>query len=330
MPDEWGREVSKWMRINRPHRRIVDGDPAPDRNDEYRLYQALLGAWPLEASSRAAASKDFVQRISTYMLKAAREAKLHTSWLTANEPYETALTGFIERILAGPGAAKFLAAFVPFQERIASLALVNSLSQVLLKLGSPGVPDFYQGTELWDLSLVDPDNRRPVDFGVRSRALEALSPPPDLDDLLKHWRDGRIKLFITAMGLQLRRELPDVFVGGDYLPLVVQSSVAGEAVAFARISGDDAVLVIAPRLCSTLATADQPGPLGGEAWKTSRVLLPETLRNRTFRNVFTGAEVTPTVTADEGWIFLGQALEKLPIAMLKAISCSAALPCSTR
>jgi (1->4)-alpha-D-glucan 1-alpha-D-glucosylmutase len=316
MPDEWGREVSKWIRINRPHRRIVDGDPAPDRNDEYRLYQVLLGAWPLEASSRAAASNDFVQRISAYMLKAAREAKLHTSWLTVNEPYEAALTGFIERILAGAGAAKFLAAFLPFQERIASLALMNSLSQVVLKLGSPGVPDFYQGTELWDLSLVDPDNRRPVDFGVRSRALEALSPPPDPDDLLKSWRDGRIKLFITAIGLQLRRELPDVFVGGDYVPLVVESSVAGEAVAFARIAGNDAVLVIAPRLCSKLATPDRPAPLGGEAWKTSRVLLPETLRNRTFRNVFTGAELTPTITADEGWIFVGQALERLPVAML--------------
>jgi (1->4)-alpha-D-glucan 1-alpha-D-glucosylmutase len=317
LPDAWGREVSRWMRINRPHRRIIDGDPAPDRNDEYRLYQVLLGAWPVEEGAGNAASAEFVERIKGYMLKAIREAKVHTSWLTTNQAYEDALTGFVERILAGPGAARFLAAFRPFQRRIASLAVVNSLSQVVLKLGSPGVPDFYQGTELWDLSLVDPDNRRPVNFAVRDAALQALGNTPDVDDLLRNWHDGRIKLFVTTRGLQLRRELPDVFVGGDYLPLVVESSVAGDAVAFARVSGEDAAIVAAPRLCSGLATDDRPVPLGGESWKTSRVLLPETLRNRTFRNVFTGGEVKPIVTGDQGWIFLGQAFERLPVAMLQ-------------
>jgi (1->4)-alpha-D-glucan 1-alpha-D-glucosylmutase len=322
MPDAWGREVSRWMRINRPHRRIIDGDPAPDRNDEYRLYQVLVGAWSEPAAgagvSRAERpTSEFVERITSYMLKSVREAKVHTSWLTTNQPYEDALTAFVDRILTGAGATRFLAAFRPFQQRIASLALVNSLSQVVLKLGSPGVPDFYQGTELWDLSLVDPDNRRPVNFRIREEALGSLGETPDAEELLRNWHDGRIKLFVTTRGLQLRRDLPHVFVGGTYLPLVVESSVAGDAVGFARLSGDDAVLVVAPRLCSALSTEERPLPLGGESWKTSRVFLPEALRARTFLDVFTGAEVKPVVSAENAWLFLGQAFERLPVAMLQ-------------
>ncbi|HEY0874637.1 MAG TPA: malto-oligosyltrehalose synthase [Vicinamibacterales bacterium] len=321
IPDDWGREVARWMRTNRAHRRIVDGDPAPDRNDEYRLYQVLLGAWPLENTGQpvSAAPPEFVERIAAYMLKSVREAKLHTSWLTTNQAYEDAITGFVERILTGPGVARFLPAFLPFQERVATLALVNSLSQVVLKIGSPGVPDFYQGTELWDLNLVDPDNRRPVDFAFREQRLREIDGEVDPAELLRTWRDGRIKLFLTRRGLQLRRELPHVFVGGDYTPLTVDSSVPGDAVAFARTSGDDVVVVIAARLCSRLWIDEQPVPLGGESWKTTRVLLPETLRNRTFRNVLTGAEIRPTLAAESGWIFVGEAFEKLPVAMLRAL-----------
>jgi (1->4)-alpha-D-glucan 1-alpha-D-glucosylmutase len=323
MADDWGREVAKWMRINRTQRRLVDGDPAPDRNDEYRLYQVLLGAWPVElmhgrGATPTTASQEFIERMKAYMLKAVREAKLHSSWLTPNQAYEEALAQFVERILGEAGGAKFLPAFLPLQARVATLAVVNSLSQLVLKLGSPGVPDFYQGTELWDLSLVDPDNRRPVDFDARREALAGLDGA-DATDLLATWRDGRIKLFVTHRGLQLRRSLPDVFVGGDYVPLEVETSVPADAVAFARMSGNDAVIVIAPTLCVSLATADRQFPLGGECWKTSRVLLPESLRHRTFRNVFTGAEVRPIVTAEHAWIFLGQAFEKLPVAMLQAV-----------
>jgi (1->4)-alpha-D-glucan 1-alpha-D-glucosylmutase len=318
VPDEWGREASKWMRINRSHRLIVDGDPAPDRNDEYRLYQVLVGAWPIELPANAtSAPKEFVDRISAYMLKAVREAKVHTSWLTTNAAYEEALTGFIERILGEAGGPKFLPAFLPFQQRIARLAVVNSLSQVVLKLGSPGVPDFYQGTELWDLSLVDPDNRRPVDFDRRREMLASLGREVSPGAMLDSWQDGRIKLFVTHRGLQARREHPDVFAGGAYHPLVVETSVPADAVAFARTSGRDAVLVVAPRLSATLPGAEPQFPLGGERWKTSRVLLPAELRDRTFRDVFTGAEIRPVITADQGWFFLGQAFQSLPIAMLK-------------
>lgn len=319
MPDEWGREVSRWLRLNRSHRRLVDGDPAPDRRDEYRLYQALLGAWPLDLPhDLREAPRGLVERISAYMLKAVREAKVHTSWLTTNSAYEDALVGFIDRILGPAGGPKFLSAFLPFQRRIASLAVLNSLSQVVLKIASPGVPDFYQGSELWDLSLVDPDNRRPVDFALRTRLLDEVNAASP-SEMLERWADGRIKLFITTRGLYLRRELPDVFVGGSYLPLQVETSVSGDVVALARSAGDDCVIAIAPRLCARMATPERPVPLGGDAWKTSRVLLPPPLRHRTFQNVFTGEELRPTTTSESGWLFLGQCFNHLPVALLRSV-----------
>ncbi|HVL67890.1 MAG TPA: malto-oligosyltrehalose synthase [Vicinamibacterales bacterium] len=317
LPDEWGREVSRWMRLNRAHRRVVDGEPAPDRNDEYRLYQALAGAWPTDVpEDTTSAPPEFVERISAYMLKAVREAKVHTSWLTTNQAYEEALAGFVQRILTGPGGARFLPFFIPFQRRLAAAGMINSLAQVTLKIGAPGVPDFYQGTELWDLNLVDPDNRRPVDFELRQRLVEAHGDP---GDLLENWRDGRIKLFVTSAGLRLRRELPHVFVGGTYVPLAVETSVPGAAVAFARLAGADAVVAVAPRLCARLIDDHRPLPVGGDCWKTSRVILPEALRGRTFVNAFTGAELRPATTGDSGWIFLGQVFEKLPVALLRAL-----------
>jgi (1->4)-alpha-D-glucan 1-alpha-D-glucosylmutase len=315
--DDWGREVARWMRINRSHRRLVDGDPAPDRPDEFRLYQVLIGAWPADVPIAHKAPPEFVERMAAYMLKAAREAKLHTSWLTVNQSYEDALTGFVERVLGPAGGPKFLPAFAPFQRRVAVLAVVNSLAQVVLKLASPGVPDFYQGNELWDLSLVDPDNRRPVDFGLRERMLAELAGA-DSAAMLDHWQDGRIKMFVTTTGLHLRREMPHVFVGGEYLPLVAESTVRGGVVAFARVSGTDAVLAVAPRLCAGLVDEERPVPLGGDCWKTSRIFLPETLRGRTFRNVFTGEEIEPSEGGGQAWLFVGQALDRLPVALLRA------------
>ena len=315
LPDEWGREAARWMRTNRTQRRLVDGDPAPDRADEYRLYQVLIGAWPADLPHAHKAPQDFIDRISAYMLKAAREAKVHTSWLTTNQPYEEALTGFVERILGPAGGPKFIPAFAPFQRRIAALAVVNSLSQVVLKLGSPGVPDFYQGTELWDLSLVDPDNRRPVDFARRETMLDGLAEA-DPAAMLRNWQDGRIKLFITTAGLQLRRTMPHVFVGGGYLPLEADVTVRGSVVAFARRAGDEAVLAVAPRLCAALLDEERPMPLGGDCWKTSRILLPDALRHRTFRNVFTGEDVRPAEGGGQSWLFVGQVLEHLPVALL--------------
>jgi (1->4)-alpha-D-glucan 1-alpha-D-glucosylmutase len=327
LPDEWGREVSKWMRLNGTHRTLVDGEPAPDRNDEYRFYQALVGVWPLDLSTETtAAPGEFVERLQKYMLKAVRESKVHTSWITQNEAYESALRKFIDRVLAGPGAARFFRAILPFQRRIAELGLVNSLAQTVLKLGSPGVPDFYQGTELWELSLVDPDNRRPVDFEKRGELLTGVLETLDAEapqslartsEYLQSWPDGRIKLAITAAGLRMRRERPDLFLAGRYLPLETQSVVEASIVAFARVLDDRVAIFVAPRLCARLARDGAVAPLG-PAWKTSRVLLPPELASRTYRNVLTGAELGPTTTATESWLFAGQIFETLPVGVLES------------
>jgi (1->4)-alpha-D-glucan 1-alpha-D-glucosylmutase len=329
IPDEWGREVSKWMRVNKPHRTLVDGEPAPDRVGEYRFYQALVGVWPVDVPPTATeAPPTLIERLTGYMTKAAKEAKVHTSWLTPNEPYEAALRKFVERALSGPAGARLLAGFLPFQQKIAALGMINSIAQTALKIGGPGVPDFYQGTDLWDLSLVDPDNRRPVDFRLRERLLDdvdaLLAKDPaerqrDLAGWLRNWRDGRVKLLVTAAGLRLRRDNPHLFLSGAYLPLATEVSVPAGAVAFARTAADDAALFVAPRLCARIVNHERPVPLGGDPWKTSRLLLPAGLRDRVFRNVMTGAEIRPTRAADSAFIFLGEAFETLPAAILKAI-----------
>jgi (1->4)-alpha-D-glucan 1-alpha-D-glucosylmutase len=330
IPDEWGREVSRWMRIARTQRAIVDGEPAPDRTDEYRFYQALVGVWPADLPDEVrSAPEDLVARLSEYMIKSVKEAKVHTSWLTPNEPYELALRRFVERVLTGPTSAKLLAAVLPFQRRLAALGMINSLAQVALKIGAPGVPDFYQGTELWDLSLVDPDNRRPVDFARRLGALDEVDAVLALDpekrrtataNWIHHWKDGRIKLLVTAAGLRLRQQLPDVFLGGTYLPLQTDVSVPADAIAFARISPNEseAVIFIAPRLWRRLVTTERPVPLG-ECWKTSRVMLPLSLSEREFRDELTGVTIRPARGADDAWVFVGEAFHTLPVAILRTV-----------
>lgn len=331
IPEEWSREVSKWMRLTKAHRTLVDGEPAPDRTDEYRFYQALVGVWPPDLDPNTKSAPDeLVTRLSDYMFKAAKEAKVHSSWLTPNEPYEAALRSFVTRALTGAGGNRLLGALLPFQRRVALLGMINSLAQVVLKIGSPGVPDFYQGADLWELSLVDPDNRRPVDFDRRRCALNevdatlALEPNARIGTLrtwLEHWTDGRIKMIVTTAGLRLRRMLPEVFLGGRYLPVAAEVTVPAGAVAFARCtpSGDQAVLFVAPRLCNRLITPTQPLPLGGECWKTSRLMLPPELSDRLFRDEITGLEIRPTRAGDNAWIFMGEAFQTLPIAMLRAV-----------
>ena len=328
MPDEWEREVVRWMRLNRALRPIVDGEPVPDRNDEYRFYQALLGVWPPEIDDPAGMPDDLAARLQAYMNKAVKEAKLHSSWINPNEAYEAGVSTFIERVLAPSHRSKFVAAFLPFQQRAARSGMVNSLAQVVLKVASPGVPDFYQGTDLWEFSLVDPDNRRPVDFARREAALaecdaiEAM--PPDqrgaaLSGLLDRWTDGTIKMFVTSRALRLRRDDPDLFLDGDYLPLEVDSTVAAKAIAFARIhSQGRALLAIVPHLTLPLVDRDHPLPLG-ERWKTSRILLPTALASLTYRNIFTGADVKPVVSGEHAWLFAGQLFERLPVALLASM-----------
>ena len=206
--------------------------------------------------------------------------------------------------------------------------MINGLSQLVLKLGSPGVPDFYQGSELWDLSLVDPDNRRPIDFDHRRRLLAALDaglaePPASraaaVSELVGNWRDGRVKMLLTTLGLRLRKEWPEVFRTGRYLPLVTDVTVSAGLVAFARVHEDRAALFIAPRFTSQLTPGVVNVPLGGDAWKTTRIILPAELRGRTFQHHLTGAEILPTAAVGDEWIFAGQVFETIPVGILRTI-----------
>ncbi len=326
LPEEWGREASRWMRLNRHARTIVDGEPAPDRNDEYRFYQVLVGAWPMDGRP----SRQFLDRVKAYMVKAIKEAKLHSSWINPFEAYENATADFVERVLVGREAAKFLPAFDALRRRVARCGMVNSLAQVALKIASPGVPDFYQGSELWDLNLVDPDNRRPVDFDDRGRkladvdrmlGLPAAERRESLARLLESWTDGTIKMLVTVAGLRLRASQPRLFLDGDYVPLETESTVPARAVAFARTlaAGDGSpgrvAIVVAPHLAAHVIDAQHPVPVG-DVWKTSRVHLPVPLAGLAYRDVFTGAEIKPVRSGANAWLFIGQTLATLPVALL--------------
>ena len=323
MPDEWGREVSRWMRLAKSARTILDAEPAPDRNDEYRFYQALLGAWPFEGVTDA-----FVERMQAYMIKSVKEAKLHSSWINPDDNYEKAVTHYVAQALTGPESSKLLPAFAPFQEHVARVGLINSLSQLALKIASPGVPDFYQGTELWDLNLVDPDNRRPVDFRQRAcllarvnriLALEGEPRAAQAAALLANWRDGAIKMLVTAAGLRLRGALPDVFLDGGYVPLDTDTAaLPARVIAFARTSSDRVAIAVAPHLVARFVDADRPLPIG-DRWKTARVLLPPALAEHTYRDAFTGLEVRPVRANESAWLFVGQVLRHLPVALLTSL-----------
>jgi (1->4)-alpha-D-glucan 1-alpha-D-glucosylmutase len=331
MPEAWRRHVGRWARNNARNRDRVDGEPAPDRNDEYLFYQALVGAWPTEpaGSRHESAPTDLVDRLRQYMLKAAKEAKVHTSWINPNEAYDRAVAMFVENTLSGPRAARFLADFLPFQHRVAQLGMINSLAQVVLKIVSPGVPDFFQGTELWDLSLVDPDNRRPVDHAHRARLLEGLEPllsehaaaaeqARALAEMVEHWYDGRIKLFVMAAGLRLRRRLRDVFQRGDYLPLEIRGECAENVIAFARRHKNQGVIAVVPRFVNRLVDPDSPISLARERLTSADLTLPPDWLPSHFRNVFTQETFKVDPHKKGSGISVTEFLAIFPVALLEA------------
>jgi (1->4)-alpha-D-glucan 1-alpha-D-glucosylmutase len=259
IPGEWASAVARWKILNAPHLVIEGAMRAPSATFEYMLYQALLGAWP--SGER---HESFVERMQAYALKAAREGKQETSWLNPNQAYEAGLHSFIERILDRSVAADFLNSIETLAQRVSLLGALNSLSQITLKATMPGVPDFYQGTEFWDLSLVDPDNRRPVDFASRAAVLASVETP-DWQSLAQHWPDGHVKLAWTRHLLELRSELADVFAHGDYQPLEVTGSHRDHVIAFARRRGRDAVIVAVAKSFAALSQ-------GGRAWPRGEAL----------------------------------------------------------
>ena len=253
LPGEWASAVARWKILNAPHL-VIKGDMrAPSAPFEYMLYQALLGGRP-----SGQIDDRFAERFQAYALKAAREGKQETSWLNPNQAYEAGLRTFLQRILDRSASAEFLDSLQTLGQRISLLGALNSLSQVTLKATLPGVPDFYQGTELWDLSLVDPDNRRPVDFAKRASVLASVEIP-DWENLVQHWPDGHIKLAWTRHLLKLRNELADVFTDGDYRPLQVTGRHRDHVIAFARRHGRDAAIV-------AVAKSFAPMSQGGRAW----------------------------------------------------------------
>jgi (1->4)-alpha-D-glucan 1-alpha-D-glucosylmutase len=305
--------------LNADKKSEVNAELAPDRNDEYLFYQTLVGAWPAE-SCTVEEFADFRERISAYMLKAIKEAKVHTSWINPNEPYNQAMSKFVNDVLASGPENRFLSDFVEFHRKIAYPGMLNSLSQTLLKIASPGVPDFYQGTELWDFSLVDPDNRRPVDFGKRVMLLEELKQREQADraslvrDLLAHWADGRVKLYVTHKGLSLRSSQSSLFEKGNYRPIEVSDEAKDHICAFARQSGEAWALVAVPRLISNLSGPDEP-PLGERAWGSSALVLPEDAPQY-WRNILTEDELEVDRSKQKKLLYLASIFSSFPLALL--------------
>ncbi len=277
LPREWRAAINRWTRHNRRHKTRVEGALAPDRNDEYLFYQTLLGAWPWGADTLDEA---FIERIDAFTLKAARESQTHTSWINPHEAYEEALSRFVRAALdsSRAGGNPFLDDVVPLRDQVAHAGAINALAQQLLKLTAPGVPDLYQGTELWDQSLVDPDNRRPVDYAQRERLLRDLRrrrPSRRMaTELLEAKADGRIKLYLTWRALTYRREYPEIFARGDYVPLMAEGDVADNVVAFARRHEEREVIVAVPRLVAGLTRKSLSDPIGPDVWGDARLMIP--------------------------------------------------------
>src|SRR6266480_3780031 len=283
IPELWRRSLQRWGTPNHRWKRMVNDLEAPDANEEYLLYQTLLGTWPMQANGEpeAVPAPEYIERIQAYMAKALKEAKLNTSWIQPNEEWDAAMHDFVARILDSSSRSKFLPIFLPAAKEIVRLGAINSLTQTLLKLTSPGVPDIYQGTEIWDYSLVDPDNRRPVDYELRRKMLKSLSSATP-GELMQTWPDGRIKLFLTKHLLQLRRGHTDLFERGEYLPLHTSGTFAESCVSFIRRLDNNWIAVIAPRLSSRIGF-----PPIGEAWQDTAIQLPETFSLKDAHDLFT-------------------------------------------
>ncbi|CCE03309.1 malto-oligosyltrehalose synthase [Bradyrhizobium sp. STM 3809] len=294
LPNDWTSAVARWKTMNAPH--VVTDGPmrAPSATFEYMLYQTLVGIWPAKGWDDS-----LPDRLQAYALKAAREGKEETSWLNPNEGYEKGLRSFIERILDRERSAEFLQSLETVARRVVLLGALNSLTQLTLKATMPGVPDFYQGTEFWDLSMVDPDNRRPVDFAAREQALRN-SERPDWAELADHWPDGRIKLAWTRHLLELRNAMPSVFTDGSYQPLEVTGRHADHIIAFARRRGRDAVIVVAAR---TLA----PFTDNGRVWPHADAFDAE---------VHVPGYTAPNI--QDGTLSVSSILTHLPAAVLSA------------
>ena len=316
MPGEWEEHLRRFRAHNEGHKIILRGEAVPDPNEEVLLYQTLLGAWPLLDADLP----DLVERLRGHLVKSAREAKERTSWREPDLEHERALVAFAERILERSPDNAFIDDFRRLERRVAFYGALNGLSQLLLKLAAPGVPDLYQGTELWSLTLVDPDNRRPVDFELRRRWLaEMTSVAPDrlaelAAELLRSYWDGRIKLLVTHRGLRARGERRELFQCGTYEPLHATGARRPNVCAFARRLRSEVAVAIAPRRMLRVVRPEVQ-PVGRAVWGESVLpLWPDA--PPVLRNVLTEERVHTSWTADRPSIPLAEALRTLPVALL--------------
>ena len=330
IPEEWEEVIRRWKAMNAPASVELDGAIVPDGNEEYLIYQTLIGTWPLgqfDAQDRQA----YIERIARYLDKALREAKLHTSWLNPNEEYDQAVARFVRTIL-GDTQSSFVHDLDAFTRRIADAGFVNSLAQTLIKICAPGVPDFYQGTEFWDFNLVDPDNRRPVDFAARRQALSTLIERARIDlsglvsELLNHWPDERITLFVVWRALEHRRQHAGVFAG-SYRPLSAEGPRKANLFAFSRETNGRSTICLVPRLAygswptrqsDELATDDEPkrGWPRADWWQDTLLALPDDSPSH-WRHVLTGHRLEATVQADGSrTLDVRNVLRCFPVALL--------------
>ena len=314
MPNLWEQNIKQWHKINKKHKSPVDSTLAPDKNDEYFLYQTLAGALPFNGQDYGS----FLVRMENYLIKAVREAKVHTAWLKPDSVYEKAYLDFMRRILDFSNPGLFLEKFFPFQRKVAYFGMFNSLAQTLLKITSPGVPDFYQGSEFWNLSLVDPDNRREVDFSKRRQVLEYMKAKEKenlsqlLKDLIESKEDGRIKLFLIYRALYSRTAYRELFQVGSYQGLDSGGKYKENIIAFARRYNDQWAITIVPRFLS-LFIKEGENPLG-QAWADTYVSLPDDSGGN-FINSITGENISGKRT-----LLLSSIMKSFPAALLMSHS----------
>jgi (1->4)-alpha-D-glucan 1-alpha-D-glucosylmutase len=364
MPDLWQKSLRQWNRLNESHKTPLEGaeiSEAPDTNDEYLFYQILLGAWPIAQNRQTPEDQvasqtqeqtpwgdllqpgdtpeyhQFRQRIVDYMLKAAKEAKVYTSWSNANQEYEDALQRFVEKTLHPIKRNRFLTNFAPFARRVAYFGQFNALGQTLLKLTAPGVPDIYQGNELWDFSLVDPDNRREVDYGLRRTYLKQLATKEKrkgakkvqlAQELVEQSSDGRIKLYVTSRTLAFRRQHEALFANGAYIPIETSGKHTAHLCAYLRRAAAQAssgtlenapieqVIVVVPRLVATLTAQAQHPPTGAELWGETWLHLPAGDANHSYRNLYTGESLAVVEKEGQKVLAIGEVLANFPVALL--------------
>jgi len=316
IPVEWRLHLSRWRDWNHDKRRMLDGLLAPTRNDEYLLYQTLIGAWPTGPAE--ANWLKFVERVEQYMLKAVREAKLYTSWANTNTDYENAMSNFVRTILDRTANNQFVQDIEEFQQRISRIGSFNSLSQTLLKLTAPGVPDIYQGNELFTFRLVDPDNRQPVDYGVCKERLDGLTKlipsPESLSEFSSNPEQDPAKLYLTWTTLQTRKKHPTLFQRGEYIRLAVGGERANNIVCFARRYEGRTAVIAAPRFCAKLLGGDHQTICEPSLWADTHLELPN-FPASCFHNIFTG-ECIPTKQEQIQRLPIGKLLHHFPVVLL--------------